>query len=262
MPTEIENMTVGEFFEMIGMFLVSHFPRIFSTVVFLVFAFVCLYTVMRIIRRILGRSKIDVTLHPFILAVTKMTLLVLIFIVAAGILGVELMPFIAVIGTLGLAFSLAVRDSLSNVAGGIAVLFSRPFHTDDYVEINGQLGTVTELGLMYTKLLTADNKTVYLPNGDVAKATIVNYSDQPIQRLDLNFDISDGSDYTKVREMIFGVIKSAPGALTEPEPTIRMTDQSASAAKMTVMVWVNTPDLPELKNNLIEKIRTRLSVDA
>ncbi|PWM25999.1 MAG: small-conductance mechanosensitive channel, partial [Oscillospiraceae bacterium] len=131
---------------------------------------------MKLAERAISSSKIDPSLHAFLRSSIDIGLLILIALIVADKLGIPVASLIAALGVIGLAVSLAVQNTLSNIAGGILILFSKPFAVGDYVEAGGVGGTVREIGLVYTKLATVDNKLISVPNGDISAAKITNYS--------------------------------------------------------------------------------------
>jgi len=252
---ELSGMSMGELGQRLLDLLKTYMPFMVSAALFFVLGFVLIRILMRFLKKMLKTSKTDETLHGFILSTVRIVLYVILAITCVGILGVNFTPLITALGALGLAVSLAVRDILANLAGGISVLFSRPFAKGDYVEINGQPGTIREIGMAYTILQTVDNKKTYLPNGDVAKATIINYSAEPNRRLDLPFYVKQSSDFELAKQLALQVVDREPLALKDPKPAVRLTDQTYGYVKMTVFVWSKNAELFELKSRLISDIR-------
>lgn len=153
------------------------------------------------------KTKIDPLLHTVILSVTKIALLVLLAISVLDKLGIPTTSIITSLGAVGLAISLAVKDSIATLAGGVVILVLKPFNLGDYVEIDGLGGTVREITMFNTVLNTPDNKRISLPNDSVYKAKVVNYSAEPNRRLDLVFTIGYNDDYDKAKALIEKVIR-------------------------------------------------------
>ena len=255
---EIQGMSLSQIAASLKGMIVDNLPALGKSLLLLVAGYLLIRLFVRFMGRILRRSKADEALHSFILSAIKIILYVILAITCVGSLGVNFTPMIAALGAFGLAISLAVQDILANIAGGISVLFSRPFSKGDYVEVRGQPGTIAEIGMVYTKLVTLDNKIIYLPNGDVAKATVVNYSIEPVRRIDLVFNIKETSDLDRAKAMMLEVIRENPLALADPAPILRFTDQTYAHVKLTIMVWAKSEDLFEMKSQLIADIRRRL----
>lgn len=161
--------------------LTAFIPRLLGVLVFLAVMHIVITALNRFIKKILSRSKIDPTLHQFILGIIKISLWVITVISSLLILKVPTSPLVTILGSAGLAFSLALKDSLANVAGGISILLNRPFAKGDVIDIKTATGaiqttgTVQTIDLVYTNIITEDGTLVYLPNGDVAKAVIINH---------------------------------------------------------------------------------------
>ncbi len=257
----LSGLSFEEFLNTAAQFVIEQLPKLGKAALLFIIGRVLIAVLMKSVRYGLKSAKIDPTLHRFLLSVAKMLLYILLGVACLEVLGIRLTPMLTLLGVMGLALSLAVKDTLANMAGGVTLLFSRPFAKGDYVEINSQPGTILELGLVYTQLQTIDNKKIFLPNGDVSKATVVNYSAEPVRRLDLTFPIRDTSDYDKAKQIMLELIAQAPLALKDPAPIVRITDQSYAYVKMTAMVWVKTPDLYELKGHLIGTIRARIAAE-
>ena len=165
---------------------------------------------------------------------------------------------IAIIGAAGLAVGLALQSSLSNLAGGFIILFSKPFQVGDYVEYGGVSGTVSAISILYTRLLTIDNKAIYIPNGQISNSTLVNYTEEPKRRLDLVFSISYDDDFKKAKKILAEIISSKPTALNEPDPpAIRVTEHAASSINIIVKIWVKSEDYWNLYYDLHEEVKTR-----
>ena len=195
------------------------------------------------IAKFLKKTKIDPLLHTVILSVTKIALLVLLAISVLDKLGIPTTSIITSLGAVGLAISLAVKDSIATLAGGVVILVLKPFNLGDYVEIDGLGGTVREITMFNTVLNTPDNKRISLPNDSVYKAKVVNYSAEPNRRLDLVFTIGYNDDYDKAK------------ALDDPAPVARMSGHGASAIEITTRVWVKNSDYFELQFRMYEDVK-------
>lgn len=233
-------------------------PKLFTAVGILIIGIILVRLLLRLTRKMLQKSKLDPTLHHFMLSIFGIVLyLVLGTMVLAILVPDAVGGLIALMSVFGLAISLAVKDSLANLAGGISVLFTKPFALGDYVQINSTEGTVEEIRLNYTVLKTFDNKVVHIPNGDVAKAQIVNFTCEPTRRLDITFSISYQDDFQKAQELIRSTVNAHPMALDNPEPVIRVTEHASSAILICCRVWCKTPDYWPLKFDLLEEVKCR-----
>ncbi len=235
----------------------DYLPHLLTAAAVLVIGIVLIRIVTRLLRKALIRSKLDPTLHNFLLSIINVILYILLGITVIATLGVEVGSFIALLGVFGLAISLAVKDSLGNLAGGMSVLFTKPFALGDYVEIAGNEGTVEEIRLNYTVMRTIDNKLVHIPNGDVAKAQIINFTGRETRRLDIDFSIGYDDDFEAAKQILSAIIAENPLALDDPAPLVRMVEHGDSAIKIGCRVWVGTDDYWTLKFDLLEESKRR-----
>ncbi len=189
----------------------------------------------------LSHTSIDVTLRPFITTLISWTLRLLLFISVAGMLGIQTTSFIAVIGAAGLAVGLALQGTLSNFAGGTLLLIFRPYKVGDLIEVLGQTGHVTEIQIFNTLLLTADNKTIIMPNGVVAGGIIINYSASGKIRIEMEFVLSGNSNLAKAREAFESIMDKHELVLTEPAPAVKINKFEGGDPKLSIMPWVH-PD--------------------
>ena len=175
--------------------------------------------------------------------------------IVLGYIGVPMTSLVALVGVIGLAVSLAIQGTLSNLAGGIQVLVSKPFKAGDYVEAGGVSGTVKEVGLAYTKLATVDNKVISVPNGQISAEKIINYTTADQRRVDLTFNASYDDPPQKVIETIRQVVGAHPRALFTPEPFIRVNAYKDSSVEYVVRVWCATADYWPLYHDLLEQVK-------
>ena len=212
-------------------------------------------TVMTIIDRTMTRLRVEPTVHKFTRSCLKVLLWIITLLVVAGYLEFPVNSLVTVLGVIGVALSLSLQGSLSNLAGGIMVMASRPFAVGDYVEAGGVAGTVSEIGLVYTKLKTIDNKIIFIPNGEISGEKIVNYNRQERRRVDLTFTVSYDADPERVKEIMRQVIGAHPKALFTPEPFVRTTSLGESSVGYTLRVWCATEDYWDLYYDLLEQVR-------
>ncbi len=244
----------------LGAMLLPFLFSLLKAVVVFAIGWALIKSAVSFVQNLLRRSKIDVTLHAFILSILRISLIVLLALTCLQILGFEITTLLTALGAVGLAVSLAVKDSLANLAGGIQVLLTKPFAVGDYIAADGFDGTVKEIGITHTILTTVDNKRVYLPNGDVAKAKITNFSSEPTRRLDLTFSIGYGDDFKQAEAIIAQQVEKSGLALTDPAPFIRVSKHGENSIDLTCRVWVNSADYWTLHFFLLEEVK--LAFDA
>ncbi len=193
-------------------------------------------------KRLLIARSIDETLVPFIVSLTSVTLKVLLFISVVTYLGIEMTSFIAILGAAGLAVGMALSGTLQNFAGGVILLILKPFKIGDYIEAQGHAGTVKEIQIFNTILMTPDNKMVIIPNGGLSTGAMINYSKANVRRVDFVFGIGYGDDIDKARNIILEVANKNEQILKEPEAFIGVIEHGDSSVNLVTRVWANTSD--------------------
>lgn len=227
-----------------------------ATIVLLLLAcMVVMKVLLRLLDRTFRRLEVEKSLHTFVRAALRVFLWIITICLVLGYIGIPMTSLIAVLSVLGLAITLAVQGSLSNLAGGIQVLVSKPFKADDYIEVGSVGGTVAEVGLVYTKLRTIDNKIISIPNGQISGEKIVNYSTEEKRRMDLTFNTSYDDAPERVTACIRDVIGAHPKAFFTPEPFVRVSAYQASSVEYTVRVWCATEDYWALYFDLLEQVK-------
>lgn len=231
-----------------------------STLISAVLTFITCFIVMQIIlktlERILGRAnKIDGTLKGFIHSAVKIVLWILTGIIVAGALGIPTTSLVALISIAGLALSLSVQNILSNLFSGLTLLVSKPFKSGDYVEVGGRNGIIKSVGLFYTQLNTLDNVSINIPNSDVTGTTVMNYSREPLRRVDRVFSAAYESSTEDVKAAILEAISRDEKILRDPAPFVRLSEYKDSCIEYTVRVWCKCADYWDVFFNLNENVR-------
>ncbi|MDO6389158.1 mechanosensitive ion channel [Pontibacter sp. BT731] len=193
----------------------------------------------RMMYNLMVKKDVDVSLRPFLKSVLAVAMRVLLIILVIAQLGVEMTSFIAILGSAGLAIGLALQGSLANFAGGVLILTIKPFRVGDYIEAQGQGGTVDMINIFNTVLKTPDNKTIFIPNGPLANSVVVNYTIEKTRRVELKFIVSVNNDIGKVRQILQDLIKGDERVLPDPAPAIVVTDFAEHSLSLSVRVWVN-----------------------
>lgn len=211
--------------------------------------------VMKLLRKTLEKSNVDKSLFSFFMSAAKVALYVLLVITIVSMVGVPMTSFIAVLGSAGLAVGLALQGSLANLAGGVLILFLRPFQVGDFIDAVGHSGTVEEIQLFYTILNTPDNKRIFIPNGDLANNSSVNYSAYPTRRIDLTFGVGYDDDLQKVKDILYAIARKQDLILADPEPQVVVTEHADSSVNFSLRVWCNTADYWSIYFELMEKVK-------
>lgn len=207
-------------------------------------------------KKVESNKKIDKTIYRTLSYVAKVGLKVLVVIALIGYVGIDTSAITALIASLGVGVGLAINGTLSNFAGGILILITRPFKDDDYIDACGYSGTVEDIRICHTKLRTTDNKVVYLPNGKLSTSEIVNYTEKDLRRVDLTFSISYSDDFEKAKKVIEDVWNQNELILKDPAPSVRVSAQSASSIDLTAKVWCKNEDYWTVNFDMLEQVKT------
>lgn len=238
--------------------ILEQIKKAIPSLVFAIIVFIIGIAISKIIIRIftkcLERTNVDNTAVSFLRSLLKFLLYMISFIITLSILNIPMTSIIAVISAAGLAIGLALQNSLSNLAGGFIILFSKPFRSGDFVETNDASGTVQSIGILYTKILTSDNKTIYIPNGKISDSLIINFSEQPTRRVDFEFGISYTDDIEKAKKLILKIANEHTLVFKDPEPFARLGIQAEDSLQITVQLWTETENYWQVKFDLTELV--------
>ena len=204
----------------------------------------------------IGEGKLDKTLYKSISYIVRVMAKVLVVVALIGYLGFDTSGFAAILTSLGIGIGLAVNGTLSNFAGGILLLITRPFTDDDFIEACSFSGTVEDILICNTKIRTPDNKVVYLPNGKLSTSEIVNYSKKPTRRVDLTFSVAYEDDFEKAKEIILSVCRENPKILTDPAPTARVSEHGESSINISLKAWCRNEDYWDTRFDLLEGVKS------
>nr|WP_321411890.1 mechanosensitive ion channel domain-containing protein [uncultured Carboxylicivirga sp.] len=193
-------------------------------------------------KKVLTARSIDATLVPFLVSIVGVTLKVMLVISVITYLGVNMTSFVAILGAAGLAVGMALSGTLQNFAGGVILLILRPFKVGDYIEAQGYSGSVQEIQIFNTILLTPDNKKIIIPNGGLSTGAMINYSAQETRRVDFKFGIGYGDDIDKAKQVIAEVISRNDKVLNDPEPFIAVIEHGDNSVNIVTRVWANASD--------------------
>ena len=239
----------------------SFLPNMVSALLILVIGFYIARVFARYVSKLIIKLTGDETLGGFLRNVVFVALFILIIITALTNLGVQTTSIIAVLGTAGLAIGLSLKDSLSNLAGGILIIVLRHFKKDDLVVIGSVTGKVQEVNLFQTKLVTPDNQVVIMPNSMVVSAPVTNVNVNPTRRMDLIFSVSYTSDLQKAKTILEEVFASDEYVLQEPKPLVGVDVLNASSVDFMVRFWVKTGENINAKLKLLQKVKIRFDAE-
>ncbi|MCM1025148.1 MAG: mechanosensitive ion channel family protein [Roseburia sp.] len=216
--------------------------------------------VRRIVRKSMQRAGAEVGAVQFVDSFMKAALYVLLLLMIASSLGVDAASIVALLGSAGVAVGLAVQGSLSNLAGGVLILLLKPFKVGDYIQesLTGKEGTVTEIQIFYTELLTFDNKAVILPNGSLANNSIVNMTAQPERRMDISVSVSYRADLKKAKEVLLQVLEEDEAALKNRDRLVFVDELGDSGVRLGVRCWFLQADFWPGKWRIAENCKLAL----
>ncbi len=207
-------------------------------------------------RTVMTKASLDATLVQFLGNIIHVVLLVVIVIAALDHLGVPTTSMLAVFGAAGLAVALALRDSLGNFAAGVMLVVLRPFKVGDFIEAGGVSGVVEQIHIFSTVMRTPDNRGITVPNGQIARGTIINFSAKPTRRIDLVFAISYGDDIAKAKAIVERILGEDERILADPAPLVAVAELGESSVNLNVRPWVKTEDFWPVRAALLENVKT------
>lgn len=211
-----------------------------------------------ITRKALTRASFDATLVPFLANLVFIALMTFILISAAGLVGIPVTSFVAVIGAAGLAVALAFQGTLSNFSSGVMLLTFRPFKVGDFVEAGGTTGVVQEIGIFVTTLHTVDNVRIIVPNTKISGDTIKNFTANPTRRIDLVMGVGYDDDLNVAIRTIREVLSEEDRILPEPEPQVAVSELGDSSVNIVVRPWVDASDYWPTRFDLTKALKERL----
>ncbi|KUJ85422.1 mechanosensitive ion channel protein MscS [Ruegeria marisrubri] len=206
-------------------------------------------------RRINATPQIDPTLGNFVASLVKWVILAIVLVAVLGIFGIQATSIVAILGAASLAIGLALQGTLSDLAAGVMLVVFRPYKLGQFVDIGGTSGTVVDLNLFTTELVTPDNVQIIVPNGQAWGSIIFNYSAHDTRRVDLVFGIDYGDDADKAMQIILDVAKADGRVLSDPEPWVRVTNLGDSSVDVTARLWCATDDYWDLKFQLTKAVK-------
>ena len=208
----------------------------------------------KLLAKILEKRHVEASLSTFVKSLVNITSTLLLIIVVIGVLGIETSSFIALFASAGVAIGMALSGTLQNFAGGVMILLFKPFKVGDTIEAQGQSGTVREIQIFNTILATPDNKIIIIPNGGLSTGLMKNYSREATRRVDWEFGIAYGDDYTKARAVIARLLDADGRVLKDPAYFIALTSLGESSVNIVVRAWVNAGDYWGVYFDMNEKV--------
>jgi small conductance mechanosensitive channel len=238
--------------------LLEYTPSVITAIFILVAGLFLIGIVTKSSKRIMAKRGVDLTLQKFLGNLGNWILKILLFITVISQLGITTTSFAAILAAGGLAVGLALQGSLANFAGGVLIMIFKPIKIGDFIEAQGQSGTVKEIEIFTTKLNTPDNKEIIIPNGALSNGNIVNYSTEATRRVDFTFGVGYASDIKKTKEILFGILNSHPLVLKEPAIAVNLSELGDSSINFFTRGWVKKEDYWTVKFDVMEQVKEAL----
>lgn len=246
--------TIETWLSMLGAFLTA---RAVPAAFILVAGILVVRIAMKLVDKTMEKVKLEKTAHTLIKMAARLVLYGLLALIVASKLGIDVTGVVALASVLTLAVSLSIQNTLTNLISGFTLLYTKPFVAGDFVEIGGQSGSVREIGLTYTKLVTPDNKCISIPNGSVTSAQIINYTMMGTRRLEVTVSASYDTPVEQVLEALREA-GSVETALNDPAPTATVQSYGESAINYLLLVWSTSANFWATSCAVKEKLKVVL----
>ena len=235
----------------------SKLGSVVVAVIFMVVCFKLVKLLLKILRKSFERSKLDQSVAGFFISAVKIILNVLIVLTAASIVGFQITSFITILGTAGVTLGLALQGSLSNLAGGLLILILKPFRVGDYIVENNTHceGTVVSIDIFYTRLITVDNKSVVIPNGNISNTSLVNVTEHDMRRVEIPFSVAYDSDMEKVKRVTLETIKDVDGFLKDGQVIFYIDEFADSGINIYVKFYATIEKFFDAKWDAMWKLK-------
>lgn len=238
----VQNVNLEQVIQQVITFCVDAGKSILLAAVIFIAGRFLISVINRLVAQMMERRKIDATIQSFLRSFINILLTILLLISVVSALGVNTTSFAALLASAGVAVGMALSGNLQNLAGGLIILLFKPYKVGDYVDAQGVSGTVKEIQIFHTVLITPDNKIIYVPNGSLSSGSVTNYSLSQLRRVDWTVGVEYGTEIEKVRQTVLDLIKKDSRILTDPAPFIALSALADSSVNITIRVWVKNED--------------------
>lgn len=247
-----------KYLEKAQLLFVDYAPKILTALAILFVGLFVINLLVKMSKKIMIKGNVDVTLQKFLGDLLSWILKALLIITVISKLGVPTTSFVAIIGAAGLAVGLALQGSLANFAGGVLIMIFKPFKIGDLIEAQGEVGVVKEIEIFTTKLTGLSNKEIIIPNASLSNGNIVNYTTQGTRRVDLVIGVSYDADIKQTKDVLMGVLTSNSKVLSDPAPTVTVTELADSSVNFAVRPWSKTEHYWDVYFESMENIKEAL----
>ncbi|MCR5863350.1 mechanosensitive ion channel [Flavobacterium sp. J372] len=246
---------IDYYWDKLNAMTVEYAPKVVVAAITLIIGLLIIKLFRRVLKRLMTERDFDPTLLKFVMDVFTWIFRVLLIISVIGKLGVETTSFVAAIGAAGLAIGLSLQGSLSNFAGGLLIVMFKPFRVGDYIEAQGQAGTVNSIQIFSTRIITPNNQVIYLPNGALSNGTIKNFSQEPLRRTEIVISVAYSSNLQQVKDAIMKIANEDPRVLKDPAPRTEVRTLGESGIDVVVFMWAERPNYIQLVSDFYEKVK-------
>ena len=230
--------------------------KLVPAVIVLIVGIIVIKGLLKLIDSAVAHSRLDANLRPVVHSVFQIILWAVLVIIVTGTLGINVTSLVALLSVVSLAVSLAVQGALSNIAGGIQVLSAHPYKIGDFVEIGDVSGNVSEIGMVYTRITTLDNKVISIPNSDISSSKVINYTALDKRRVDLKFSASYDAPTAEVRAALIEAANRVGTVFATPPVFARVSNYGDNAIEYTVRAWTPTESYWDSYFDIIENVKT------
>lgn len=255
MNSSLSIHSFTEYVEQFTKLLIDYSPKLISALIILFVGLYAIRIMNRLVRKIMVKRELDPTLSKFLADSLLWALRILLFVTFISKLGIETSSFVAILGAAGLAIGLSLQGSLSNFAGGMLIILFKPFRVGDTIEAQGVIGTVLEIQIFVTKLITGNNQTIFVPNGILSNGVIINYSMQGNRRADLVFSLSYDTNIKTAKDIVMQVMQDHPKVLKNPAPTVAVKNLTDSAIILAINPWAKNADFGGMTSDVLENCK-------
>ncbi|MBR6649259.1 MAG: mechanosensitive ion channel [Bacteroidaceae bacterium] len=250
----LSGMTLAEIIQLLTDWCIAFGGKILKVIIVWIVGRWLTKRLTSLAKILMEKRKTNATVQSFLISLIDVVLLILLIVMIIGIFGIDTSSFIALFASAGVAIGMALSGTLQNFAGGVMILLFRPYKVGDYIEAQGQSGTVKEIQIFNTMLKTPDNKIILVPNGPMSTGIINNYSREELRRIDFTFSISYGDDYDNAKAVIEELIAADKRILKTPEPFIALSSLSRSSIDIVVRVWAQQADYWDIYFDMNKKV--------
>lgn len=252
---DTQSLNVEKHIEHIISLIIEYAPKVIGALLVLVIGLWLIKRLSKIAVKAMEKKDLDVSLRTFLKSLISIGLKVVLIVTVAGMVGIGTTSFVTILGAAGLAVGLALQGSLSNFAGGVLLLIFKPYRVGDYIEAQGQSGTVKEIQIFNTILLTADLKTIILPNGAVSNGTIINFTKNGILRGDVQVAVSANNDIDQVKKLLIDAMLLHPHILKTPAPEIAAIKIADNAVTLSIKPYGLAEHYSQINSDVVETVK-------